>query len=58
MKMKQQILFFNETCYQYKIEKWNDIIKEIHRILKHNSYAEIIEYNINIKKILIKNYNI
>lgn len=57
--IKEGIKYKNETIdfvYQrdmisiYKIDQWDKIIKEIHRVLKYNGYVEITEYDINIKK--------
>lgn len=43
-------VFQRDMISIYKIDQWDQIIKEIYRVLKHNCYSEIIEYNIDIKK--------
>ena len=44
-------IFQRDMISVYNIKQWNIIIKEMYRILEHEGYAELIEYDIKIKNI-------
>lgn len=52
LKYKEETInyiFQRDMISVYNIKQWNNIINEMYRILEHDGYAEIIEYDIKIK---------